>query len=188
MIQCVLIRWNAEKTQYSVLNWNVELQSPNVVGLDDDLEYLAKTTPFPIPEYDPRLYVLVTTQQFVDEVSEHTPLRKWEITYSTQERTTAEKNISVNEAEADANIGVFPTSKHLKYIALTLAILDKKASGLTIGNKEQAILDKVNAKALRIWNNHITGEAKKSDLSNNTPIDLDSDWEVIAVTFIIAIV
>lgn len=179
MIECVLIKWNEPtKETYQVLNWNVKLQNANVVGLDDDLEYLAKTTPFPIPDYDPRLFVLVTTQQLVDEVSSYPPLRKWEITYTTQGRSIEEKNVSVDEAEADANVSVFPTNKHLKYISLALAILDKKASGLTIGNKEQEILNRVNSKAQRVWSNHIISESKKDDLSNNKQIDLDSGWEI----------
>ncbi len=65
MIDCVLIRWNEpEKQTFVILNYNAKIESANVVGLDPDLEYLIKRTPYPIPDYDLRLAVLQTSQNF----------------------------------------------------------------------------------------------------------------------------
>ena len=156
MIQCVLIQWlNAEKTQYRVINFNAELVSANVVGLDPDLEYLVKRIPYAIPAYDPRLTNLVISQNVGDFDDEYPTLRKWVTEYSLSERSIAERKISVDESENDANYKVFPSRKHLKYLTLAIAIIDRKASGLTISPKQQTILDKFQAKAQKIWANHI---------------------------------
>lgn len=178
MIDCILIQWlNEAKTDFNIINWNAQLTSPNVVGLDPDLEYLVKRTPYPIPDYDPRLSNLVTTQNMGDNDTDYPTLKTWVTEYSLQERSIDEKKVSVDESENDANYAVFPTNKHLKYIALALAIIDRKASGLTISNKEQEILDKLQAKAQRIWNNHVIANSKKIEIEAGNPIDLDSDWE-----------
>lgn len=180
MINCILIQWlNEQKTNFIVINWNAVLENPTVVGLAPDLEYCVKRTPFPIPEYDPRLTNLVTIQNLGDYDTEYPQLLQWITTYELQDRTIEEKKISVEESEADANFGVFPTNKHLKLLALSVAIIDRKASGLTINATQQAILDLLQDKAQRIWNNHVTAQNKKAELDANNPVDLDTDWETI---------
>ena len=179
MIQCILIQWlNEQKTEFRIANWNAELTSPEVVGLDPDLEYLVKRTPYAIPDFDPRLSSLVTTQNVGDFDTEYPTLKTWVTEYSLQERSIEEKKISIAESENDANYAIFPTNKHLKYMALALAIIDRKASGLTITPAQQLILDKVQAKAQRIWNNHIAAKAKKTAIDAGNSIDLDTDWEI----------
>lgn len=180
MINCILIEWLDEaKTNFRIVKWDVQLTAPIVLGLSPELEYLVKRTPFAAPDYDPRLVNLVITQNVGDFDTEYPTLRQWVTEYSLQERSTEDKKISVDESENDANYKVFPTNKHLKYMSLALAIIDRKASGLTITAAQQAILDKVQAKAQRIWNNHITASAKKQAIDAANPIDLDTDWEAI---------
>jgi hypothetical protein len=177
MINCVLIRWlDGAKTNYSIVNMNAVLTSPNVVGLDPDLEYCVKRTPYTIPDYDPRLTNLVTTQNIGDFDSEYSNMHQWVITYSLQDRTAADKKISVDESESDANYSVFPTQKQLKYLTIAIALVDKKVSGLTLTTAQQSILNKLQDKALLIWQNHITANAKKALIDTELPVDLDSDW------------
>lgn len=177
-IDCIVIEWNNDSTSFTVVNWDYKPAFLPVVGLTPGLEVLVKRKPYELPEYDTRLKYLQATYMVSEDFdSEHQTNRKWLEIFGLADRTIEEQIISVNEAENFANYGVFPIDKHLKYIAITLAILDKKSRGLTISTKEQSILDKVNAKALRIWNNHILGEAKKDTLNIGGLINLDDGWE-----------
>lgn len=179
-IPCVVIQWNTERTAYSVVNYNYNPISLPITGLSSDFEVLVKRTPYAMPEYDTRLKVLVTTYAPSETYdATYTTNRMWVETFGLLDRSNSEQMTSVDEAENYANFQVFPSEKQIKYIVLTLSILDRKASGLTVSAKQQAILDRVNAKALRIWTNHILGETKKDSLNAGNLVDLDYGWENI---------
>lgn len=185
MIDCVLIQWNDPQNKiydnpnnYTVINWEFQVESLPVVGLQDDLEVFVKRTPFSIPEYDERLVLLKISQSPVNEQdAEHTTNKMWLTTYEVDERTSQEKNVSVEEAELENNLKVFPIDKHLKYLLLYCALTRREALGLSISQEQQAILEKGDAIATKMWFNHIEAIAKKSDIANNIEIDLDSNWE-----------
>ena len=40
-------------------------------------------------------------------------------------------------------------------------------------------MDKVTAKALKIWQNHLTADSKIELINNSESVDLDTDWENI---------
>jgi len=177
-IPCVVIQWNAGHTAYTVVNYNYNPTSFPIVGIAPDLEVLVKRTPYAIPDYDPRLkYLGVFQTVSVDFDTQYPDQRKWLTTYTLIDRDFADKSISVDEAENDANYAVFPTHKQLKYLTIAAVIIDRKASGLTITAKQQQILNALQAKAAKIWNNHIVGEAKKAELIQGLDVDLDADWE-----------
>ena len=179
-IPCIVIQWDETRTEYTVVNFNYKPATLPIIGLDPDLEVLVKRTPYDIPEYDPRLKVLVTTQGASDEFDTQYPTtKKWLTTYTLLDRATPDKLNSVLEAENDANYKVFPNNKQLKYIVLSLAIIDRKASGLTISPKQQIILDKLQAKANMIWTNHIAGETKATAVTAGQLVDLDAGWESV---------
>lgn len=177
--KCVLIKWNEpEKLTFEEVNMDTQLENPNVIGLDPDLEYLVKREPFVRPNYDTRLQRLVITQDVVDEVdAEYPPLRKWETTYSLIERTADEKKTSVNEAENIAASRVFPLNQQLRYLAMYAIILRREVLGLSVTPAMQQVIDKVEAKGLLIWQNYIAGKAKKAEIDLGNIVDLDADWE-----------
>ena len=179
-IPCVLIRWDETRTNYTVVNYSYNPEFLPIDGLIPELEALVKREPYSIPVYDSRLKIL-GVQNTISETfdAQYPTSRQWITTYTLIDRSILDKQISVDEAENDANYQVFPTSKQFKYMVLALAIIDRKASGLTITAAQQRILDKLQAKALKIWNNHITGLAKKAELEAGYDVDLDSDFEVI---------
>jgi hypothetical protein len=186
-IPCVLIQWKnvadkdvTDSTKYIVLNKNYNPLSLPIQGLDPQLEVFVKNTPFARPVEDMRLVSIKEVESPVDEFdSVHTTTRKWVITYEVVERTNEDKKNSVDEVESDANFGVFPTKKQLKYLALYAVISRREARGLTISPVQQAILDKFEAKAQRIWINHIEGLNKKGAIDANQPLNLDENWETI---------
>ena len=180
-IPCLVIEKGVQfPNGYRIVNYNANVASFPIIGLDPNLEVLVKRTPFAIPDYDPRLVLLQVSQQPSAEAEfdeQYPTQRMWLTTYSLVERSTDDKAISVDESENDANYQVFPTREQLKHIVLAIAIVDRKASGLTITAKQQLILDKVQSKAAKIWNNHVVSEAKKAELIQGLEVDLDADWE-----------
>lgn len=180
MIECVLIRWNEpEKLTYEIINWNKQLINPNVVGLDNDLEYLEKTIPNEQPTFDSRLFNLIITQEFKDEESVNPPLRKWEITYSLQDKNKEQKKISIVETEQLASEEVMPMNQFMRFTVMYCIILKRKIDGLSISTEQQDILDKYETKGLSIWQNWINGLTKKSDIDIDNSIDIDSGWNSI---------
>lgn len=178
-IPCVVIQWeDAEKTRFSVVNYDFNVTFLPVIGLDPNLEILVKRTPFGVPAHDTRLKVLVTSQNLLDQFDAEYPTQRiWQTTYSLQDRSPEEKCESVCELENDANYKVFPNKKQLKFLTLALAIIDRKADGLTITAKQQGILDKLQTKAQKFWTNHLLCADKKAAITAGQECDLDAGWE-----------
>lgn len=186
MAICTLIQWLnvADKDVNDPLKYRIIKQHQNVnlpvSGLDLDLEYFVERQPFAVPEYDPRLVILKISNYPVDELdSEFTANRMWITSYEVVERTVDDKKLSVEESESDANVQVFPSKRHLKYLTLYAIISRREALGLNITPAQQEILDKVETKGARLWQNHTVAIDKKSVLDAGNPVDLDSDWELI---------
>lgn len=184
MINCVVIQWNdiqdkvySDPTKYSVVNWNYNIESPVVAGLEDDLEVLEKVIPYTMPVIDYRLYSLEVNNIAVDEVGPNPPLKQFQTIYTILDRSIEEKKISIDEMESDSNYSTFPSIKQLKYLLLYIALTRREALGLSISAAQQAILDKGDAIALKVWQNHINALSLKEDLDNSIEIDLDEGWE-----------
>lgn len=179
-IPCLVIEWNPERTEYTIVNYNANVTAFPISGIAPNLEVLIKRTPYPIPDYDSRLkYLVVHTNISEDFDIEYPTQRMWVTTYSLLDRPLLDIFNSVEEAENDANYQVMPTQKQLKYMVIAIALIDKKASGLTLTPLQQNMLDRLQAKAVRIWINHVTSLGKKAELEANGTVDLDSDWENI---------
>ena len=177
-IACVGIRHIGET--YQVVNWNYTVTSFPVVGLDPDLEVLVKRTPYEMPDYDPRLFDLITNSQPSDEGvfdSEYPTQRMWVTTYSLQEVSTEQKQTAVDEAEQLANLNQIPTTTILKYMAIGVAIADRRAQGLTVTAAMETFMDAFHTKAQKIWTNNIIAAQKKAELLAAGEVDLDAGWE-----------
>lgn len=177
-IPCVVVQWNNEHTQFSVVNYNYNAGFLPVIGLQENLEVLVKRTPFDVPDYDDRLKLLRMTYSISDDYDSQYPTnRKWLTNYVLIDRSTSEKIVSVNEAEQDANLKVFPTNQQLKYLLLYIALTRREAIGLTISPAQQLILNKGDALAVKIWMNHINALSKIDTLNQGGSVDLDTDWQ-----------
>ena len=176
-IPCVLIKWNTDSTEFNVVNFDYKPAFLPVIGLTPGLEVLVKRTPYAVPEYNSRLYVLSVQHNLsVDYDSEHAGNRMWLETYSLINRSVADKIVSVNDAKNYANYNVFPQQKHLEYLLIGLCIVNKKSSGLTLTEKEESILDKITDKGLLVWQNRINAEQKIDSLNAGAEVDLDYNW------------
>lgn len=149
-----------------------------VQGLDTDLKWLLKYTPFVQPDYDSRLFILTTTEE-VTEIAhpDYSNLDQYKITYGTTKRENTEIEEYIANAESFANESMLPYDKRLKLMALAIGVLIRKTNGITLGNKEKAIEDKMIALAVRIWKNDQQLKDKISQLANGEEPELDAGWE-----------
>ncbi len=156
-------------------------ENPSLVDLAPDLEYFQERIPFAYPVVDFRLVTITDKIAFTEDtvVVEGFDIRIYDRIYEVTDRTDEEKNISINEMKNDANIAVFPQTKHLEFITMYMLIVRRELLGLNISSEQQAILDKVEAKGLKIWQNHITEKTKKQAVIDGQPINIDEDWETI---------
>lgn len=177
-IQCVVIEWNNDSTNFSVVNYNYTPASLPIVGLSPSLEVLVKRKPFVVPEYDSRLKILgISNSISLDYDSEYTTNRKWVEEYILIDRGVIEKLTSVDEAENFANYKVMPSKQHLKYLAFACAATWRKANGMTNTQRELNFMDKFMRKALKMYKNDILAEQKKDSLNAGNLVDLDYGWE-----------
>jgi hypothetical protein len=149
-----------------------------VEGLDPDLEWLVKVTPYAAPEYDSRIYIL---QQNESVTQEQHPVWTWlnqcQITYQTVKRSATEIETSIMNAENEANSQVFPYMKQLKLMALAIGVLFRNVEGMTLNAKETAIKQKMLALAVNVWKNHDVMTAKVAEVAAGTEPNIDEGWE-----------
>lgn len=175
-----LIQWHSvddkvlnDITKYTVLKENVT--TPSVIGLSPNLEYFKVVTPFIEPEHDVRLVFITVTHTMTETLIEG--FRSWEITFAITERTADEKKVSVDEKEAEVNFNIIANNKQLKYLALYAVITNRRVQGLTITDKMLELESLVEAKALKIWENHITAGLKKELIDADNPVNIDDEWQ-----------
>lgn len=150
-----------------------------IAGLDPDLEWLVKYTPYDQPDYDSRIFMLQTTESITTEPHpEWKWLNQYQITYSTVKRQAAEIETAIYNAEKNANNQVFPYEKQLKILALGIGVLYRNVAGMTLTQKEVAIKNKCLAIATNIWKNHDTSTAKVAAVNSGLEPDIDANWTV----------
>lgn len=149
-----------------------------IVGLDPDLEWLLKHTPFIAPDYDSRYYVLnVTEEVTTDPHPDHAHLNQYKITYDTTKRPEPDIIISVENAETEANEGVIPYTRQLKLIVLGIGVLFKNIDGLQLNQKETKIKNRVMAMAVKVWKNDTEARQKKQAIAAGQEPNIDDGWD-----------
>jgi len=177
----VIIEWDDTVTvrdlnntaAYKVVNFNY----PGFpVGLNEDMEvfiYRSENQP-PI---DYRLYNLVVSEGCLNQQDSIFPAyRIYVRAYDVVERDTTDIFESIEQEENTANQSVFPYEKQLKYFVFYMGIHRRETQGFNITAKQQAILDKVEAKMENMWMNYIESENKKKSISDQENIDIDFGW------------
>lgn len=183
-INCVLIEWLnpadkdvTDSSKWVIRNKDYKPDFLPVVGLEPQYEVFVKRTPFVLPPVDYRLFDLVISESPLDIMDEeHTSNRQWAVTYSIQDKDIEEKNTSVEEAMNLANEIMFPQSKR-ELIQLAYPVVKaRELAGLTIGVKQQKIIDSYELFVQRAYENFVIAEQKKEDISNGIAIDVDADF------------
>lgn len=140
-----------------------------IVGLDADIEYLAMDADA-IPDYDSRIFTLVTSETKVGNL--------WKITHDPQKKETDQIKAAVVNAEA-AQIQVQLVGENqTKLILLGLNVLFSSLDGLKLTDEQQSVKDRIAKASSALWQN----DAKVAELNaaidaGETP-DLDTVWAV----------
>lgn len=138
-----------------------------IVGLDPDLVYLEITEQLR-PDYDPRYYVLVTTE------TPNVANESWDITYNTQKRPVEEITRAAENVEAAIREAILPQDKVNLYLLLAVATLFRRVEGLTLTNKENVLKDRVVSMAIKVWSNRDAFDTKVTQIEANQEPDLDT--------------
>lgn len=148
-----------------------------IVGLDPDLEWLAKYIPYVAPDYDPRIFVLQQTEAITIEPHPlYTNLKQYKITYATNRRTDAEIILHIENAETEANETLLNYKERTKIFVLAVGVLIRRLDNLATSPKEKAILDKMTGIATNVWKNDTELKAKLTQVADGLEPNIDALW------------
>lgn len=148
-----------------------------VQGLDPDLEWCVVRTPFAAPDFDPRYYALVQTEQRGASVdAEYPHLHPWNITFTTQKRPKPDIKVSAENkerVELGRHIRDVETNKLILY---GLAILFRLINQQQLTAREQQIRDRLLAIIVKLRANDDRVQEILTQIEADQEPDLDAGW------------
>ena len=149
-----------------------------VQGLDPDLEWKLKHTPFPSPAYDSRIFELEQIEEVTEEAHpEYADLKMYKKTFKTNKRPNEDINRSIDNAEEAANDELITYRTTNKMLMTTVGILVRINAGMQPNAKEQKMLDDLLAFDVKVWKNDEEKNRKKDQVAAGLETDIDSGWE-----------
>lgn len=154
-----------------------------IQGGDPDYEWLIKHIPFAEPPYDSRIYIMVTNLPdlvFLNDFEQHPQyagLREYRITYSPEKRPDTDIIRSIENAEKEANNGVFSEAVHKDAIAFMVNAVHKDAKGQILTTEEQEQIDKLAIVAVNLAKNADAKEIKIAQVTAGKVPNIDEGWE-----------
>lgn len=151
--------------------------------IDPDLEWLIIHTPFQEPEYDPRIYIMVTNNPDLtgmDSFPDHplySGIKAYQITYSPEKRSKEEIIISIDNREKEANNLIWSEGVHKDKMLLMLNASTKAASGAQLNDEEQSLIEDMNAIAVKISKNRDNRDILVGQVNTNQVPNIDQGWE-----------
>lgn len=129
------------------------------------------------PNYNQHLERLVRTEVDNDVSNVDYPhLKQIDVVYNIVRKSDEEITKQLIQQEDNANQSLLDYSDRLKTMVLYMAILNRKIDGGNITQKMQNILDKVDAKAIKLWQNDTNLKAKLAELANGQDPDINNGW------------
>ena len=154
-----------------------------VVGLDPDYEWLVKHVPFAQPDYDPRLYIMemvLPDMAFLDSFQEHPSyagIREYRITWNPNKRPNEDIIRSIENAEKEANNGVFSEAVHKDEFAFMLNSVHKDAKSQALTTEEQEQIDKLAIVTVNLAKNKDAAAIKIAQVEAGQEPNIDEGWE-----------
>ena len=99
-----------------------------------------------------------------------------DIVYTKERKPDAEITSLIENAESNANEFLISYVDRLKVMVLYMAIVHRKVQGLNISAKMQAILDKGDTYALKLWQNDTNLKNKLQKLADGQDPDINTGW------------
>lgn len=167
----VLRRISSQQIIGRNLTYPTATDDSEIVGLDPDLEYLAMDQDV-IPDYDPRIYVLTTTELRNAVTTPPT----WHITFGTVKRTVTEIKANAINVEAVKNRLHFTEQERDKLVILGLAVLFRQTANQQLTQREVALKNRIITMGTAIWNNDQRLRDIMVALDGGGEPDLDDQW------------
>lgn len=180
-VPAVLVRKSTKQIIKEALYPNADM-SP-VVGLDPDYEWLVKHVPFAEPDYDSRLYIMqmvlpdMTALDLFTEHPNYAGIREYRITYNPNKRPDAEIILSIENAEKEANNGVFSEAVHKDEFAFMLNSVHKDAKGQALNAEEQDQIDKLAIVTVNLAKNKDNAAIKIAQVEAGNEPNIDEGWQ-----------
>jgi hypothetical protein len=161
-VKIVIIKWldfPTKNNNFQVINENAqindELLSNYRQNVDANIEYFIPTIPLPELDYDASYYDLKTVKTTtIIPSAEYANLNQYQTTYELIEKPVEQSFLVVDNAEKIANDSVVSQSTDIQVVSGALGVCIKLASGLTLTDDEQAIIDDFLNKNDQIKSNH----------------------------------
>ena len=149
-----------------------------VQGLDPDLEWKLKFTPFPSPDYDSRIFILEQIEALTEEAHpEYPELKTYKKTFNTIKRPDVDIIRSIENAEESANRQLLTYRTTEKMLLTSAGVLARINSGVQPNAKEQEMLDNLMAFDVKVWKNDEEKKRKIAQVLEGLEPDIDSGWE-----------
>lgn len=181
MVPAVLVRKSTKEIIKHDLYPREDMQP--VEGMDPDYEWLIQYIPYAEPDYDPRIYLMVTNLPdlaFLDSFSGHPQypgLKGYTITYSPEKRPKAEIIVSIENTEKEMNNLVYSESSHKDDTVLMTSAIYKATTGATLTEQEQSYVNKLLAINLKISKNLANKNLLVGQVNSNQEPNIDLGWE-----------
>lgn len=154
-----------------------------IEDLDPDYEWLIEYIPYSEPDYDSRIYIMVTNLPNLDDLSTlpdhplYPSMKAYMTTYSPERRTKEDIIISIENAEKHANNLVWSESIHKDKQLLMLNASTKAATGATLNSEEEQLLEEMNIIAVKLSKNKDNKEILVNQVNLNQVPNIDAGWE-----------
>jgi hypothetical protein len=190
MPKCIIIKWvdvankdYNDRNAYNVTNWNYQTPTLPVNGLASDMEALIAKYVIPNQPVDPR-YFTITPSNFATNVPDPDyPNHKQYVFTETPVPTTNEvKAVCIDEAEANAFALIIQQNKIIRNLTIWMGLMKKKLEGGTLTTAQQTAYSKIDAYALKAWQNYTINKAKKTAIDQGIEVDIDADWDTTTIT------
>jgi len=181
MVPAVLIRKSTKQIIKEDVYPNTDMQP--VQGMDPDYEWLVKNIPYAEPAYDSRIFIMATNLPDLaglESFGEHPSypgIREYRITYSPEKRPNEDIIRSIENAEKEANNGVFSEAVHKDQMAFMLNSVHKDAKSLELTAEEQDQIDKLAIVTVNLAKNKDNAAIKIAQVNAGQEPNIDSGWE-----------
>jgi hypothetical protein len=154
-----------------------------ITDIDPDYEWLIQNTPYTEPDYDPRIYLMVTNYpdlNLLNTFQEH-PLypgiKEYRITYSPEKRSKEDIIISIDNAQKEANDLIWSEGEHKDKQLLMMQASLKASTGATLNDYEESLLEAMNIIAVKLSKNEDNRNILVSMVNANVVPNIDEGWE-----------
>jgi hypothetical protein len=196
MLYGKLILWKTENPSYGALVAGVDYSliksgllprqdGEPIDSLEPGYEWLVNHTPFDMPDYDSRVWVLLENEQPTNQPHpEYANYKSFVKTYGLEKRPVVEIIESVRAKEAEANASVMSEAESSKMIVLSQSAAYKTQQGIALSESEANAQTRMIEVSNKINRNAANAELLIGLINAGQEPDIDGGWEFDNITAI----